>query len=62
MWWSERATKRFASLGIRRNLVREPPFRDRSNLTTEDLEKQTSGLRFMQLKVEELIGSAPVRR
>lgn len=39
------------------SLIGELPLRDATNLTIEDLEKQSSGLRFMQLKAAELIGN-----
>ena len=39
------------------SLIRELPLRDGTNLTIEDLEKQSSGSRFKQLKVSELIGN-----
>ena len=39
------------------SLIRELPLRDGTNLTIEDLEKQSSGSRFKQLKAAELIGN-----
>ena len=39
------------------SLIGELPLRDGTNLTIEDLEKQSSGSRFMQLKAAELIGN-----
>lgn len=39
------------------NLIGELSLRDGTNLTIEDVEKQSSGSRFMQLKAAELIGN-----
>lgn len=39
------------------SLIGELPLRAGSNLTIKDLEKQSSGSRFMQLKAAELIGN-----
>jgi transposase len=39
------------------SLIGELPLKDGTNLTIEDLEKQSSGSRFMQLKAAELIGN-----
>jgi len=51
-------TDRYTSFtDVKRSHIGKLPLRDGINMTIEDLDKQSSGSRFMQLKAAELIGN-----